>query len=78
MVKVQSRSEEHGIKYCESIFDAFEEAKKDDSIWKISILQDNYPSARFVRIGDSHWKFEPIIIDVNEILNEKEQQENKL
>jgi len=56
---IQTRSEETGIKWFETVKEAFDKAEKDKTIWKISFSM-NDEQVRFVRRTNNSWVFEPI------------------
>ena len=57
-MEVQTRSEETGIQYFESLADAMFVAKHDPTIWKISFTAD-IERIRLVRRGNE-WVYEPL------------------
>lgn len=67
---VQTRSEENGLVELTSLKDAFDEAKKDKTIWKISFSLDNGERVRLTRQEDSVigevWIYESLIDEVAE------------
>lgn len=64
---VQTRSEENGLVESPSLKDAFDEAEKDKTIWKISFSLDNGERARQEDsvIGEV-WIYESLIDEVAE------------
>ena len=62
--EIQTRSEVTGLKFFQTIKEAFDHAEKDKSVWKIIFGDDIYTSGkarhRFVKEGDA-WKNEPLI-----------------
>jgi hypothetical protein len=66
MLDVQVRSYNGGLNYFNSVTDAFEYAKTDFEVWKISWHEkESQRRVRFVRMDDDTWKFEPLLIDLN-------------
>ena len=77
-MKIQTRSEETGIKDHATLSLAFEEAKKDKTIWKISFEDSNGLNVpceriRLVRsaIDERAWIFSPLSEEINETLKER-------
>jgi hypothetical protein len=61
----QTRSETRGLKSFSRLEWAFDAAREDPTIWKISWIE-NGESIRLVRAeGEKSWDLEPIILDFN-------------
>jgi len=59
---VQVRTNDGGLNFFKSVFDAFEYAKTDLEVWKISWNDPrNHMRIRFVRTGSDSWRFDPIL-----------------
>ena len=55
-MEVQTRSEEHGLKYFNNPKEAFNHAETDKTVWKIS-----FGEVRLVKAGKSEmWMYEPM------------------
>ena len=64
-MEIQTRSEKNGLRTFPTWAEAFEAAKRDPTIWKISWDETNNTNVsrvRLVRNGDS-WTYEPIKLD---------------
>jgi len=64
-MEIQTRSDKNGLRTFPTWAEAFEAAKRDSTIWKISWDENDSTSiqrVRLVRNGDS-WKYDPIKID---------------
>jgi hypothetical protein len=68
MAEIQTRSEETGIEFFDTLEEAMDHAEKDKTVWKISFSLDG-EAVRFVRKIDnkeyvgkytSAWAYEPI------------------
>lgn len=59
---IQTRSEVNGLSEYPLVKDAFNAAKKDGSIWKISFDAEDGSRVRLVEIN-GRWVFESIFID---------------
>lgn len=74
-IRVQVRSEEEGMKYFETVNQAFEFAAKNASFWKISFRDFDGSRVRLVKWHDDHrgvvlWKSEPIQDEIMATLKE--------
>lgn len=52
---IQTRSEETGLRFFETLEEAFAYIKEDDTVWKMSIRFPNGESLRLVKEGDDTW-----------------------
>jgi hypothetical protein len=64
-MEVQTRSESNGLRFFTSVYNAFEAAERDSSIWKISFNAQNGERVRLIREFDVPtakmiWKYEPM------------------
>jgi len=66
MEQVQTRSEVSHIKYFDTIGEAFDKVKRDNTVWEIS-FQFNGERVRLVR-GLGGWHYEPIMESVKKEL----------
>ena len=65
MLDVQVRTVDGGLRYFESVWDAFEHAKTDQEVWKISWTEkESQHRIRFVRNDDDTWAFEPLLVEI--------------
>lgn len=69
MTEIQTRSEENGLKFHQSVREAFEHAKKDKTVWKVSFTVDG-EQVRLIRSErkegnlkaiTNYWIYEPIL-----------------
>jgi len=71
-IEVQTRSEENGLKFFKTVKEAFEEANKDKTVWKISfsVGEERVRLVRYMMENpdgqkqiSNYWNYEPIIDD---------------
>ena len=58
-MEVQTRSKENGFRFFKNIVEAFDHAKEDETVWKISFTHREV-RFRFVRTEDGGWINEPL------------------
>ena len=58
-MEVQTRSEENGLEFFGTIAEAFDHAKKDETVWKVSFIHRG-ERFRFVRAENNEWVNEPL------------------
>jgi len=66
---IQTRSESNGLQYCMSIKEAFDEAKRDHTIWKISFNAEDGSRVRLVLRESPEctidtWCYEPLLAEL--------------
>jgi len=59
VMEVQTRSEENGVEFFETIAEAFTHAINDKTVWKVSFTHRG-ERFRFVRTDNNEWVNEPM------------------
>lgn len=66
-MEVQTRDEDGALEFFDTITEAFEHAKRNPSIWKVSFTTEDDEYIRFIRyFPGNNWQFKPLMEEVYE------------